>query len=694
MSLPKKLVIAPEQESAYADFMYVYNCYAIQWVSALGAIFCLAFIVIDYWRAGAFAAVILIRGTMVIIFGIIYLFSIKKRLSTTTILNLQLLVPSVFILDSFILDFFAAMPQFALTNSILLASLLSYAVFGFKLSSKLIQTVLVLTAFIAYTYLLSPHRSFHESQSFNLVTNSFFFYLIGYFIEQFKKFNFLQYDELRKLESELRSNEIYLRGILDSTDDGMLAVDNQGKVINSNNRFAELWHIPQKLIEQRDDHALLGHVLDQVKDPDWFLSSTQELYHSDKTSLDELEFKDGRIFERASTPLILNNKIVGRVWSFRDITARKEAQEKLRDSENKLRAFFRSTPDASVLLGKNLEILAFNTAGLELTVTTYGREFQIGDSFLELIFPQLRPVISSFLKKALQGETSQGEFPIPNIKTGKTVWWLSTFMPAFDSDGTIFGVVANSTNINEIKRAQLKIKRQFEELQKINNELDHFVYSASHDLRAPLASLLGLINIAEIENPSPSLQEYLNLMRKSINRLDGFIKDILDYSGNSRKDIQVEKIDFIELVNEVQSNSKMIIGFDRLHVNIQVQDTFIFYSDRERIEILLRNLFSNAIKYQDTQKESSVLTIEIVTTTKEASVKFTDNGIGIEAKHLSKIFDMFYRAAYNAKGSGLGLYIAKETIAKLGGTIRAQSEFGKQTTFEVLIPNAASAVSI
>jgi len=245
-------------------------------------------------------------------------------------------------------------------------------------------------------------------------------------------------------------------------------------------------------------------------------------------------------------------------------------------------------------------------------------------------------------------------------------------------------------DVTERKKSEAALLLQFEELQKINHELDRFVYSVSHDLRAPLASLLGLINVAELEKPSPAFQSYLSMMRQSINRLDGFIKDILDYSRNARQEVQLEKIDFRDLLKEVKNNLGSLSGFERLRIEVNLLQETVFYSDRSRIGILLNNLFSNAVKYQDVGKISSLLSIDILTTSNEATIKFSDNGIGITESHLSKIFEMFYRATEEAKGSGLGLYIAKETVTKLKGSIAVQSEFGQGTTFEIHIPNSPS----
>lgn len=265
---------------------------------------------------------------------------------------------------------------------------------------------------------------------------------------------------------------------------------------------------------------------------------------------------------------------------------------------------------------------------------------------------------------------------------------MSSFIPAYDKDGNIFGAVASSTNINEIKRAELKFKKQFEELQKTNHELDRFVYSVSHDLRAPLASILGLINLADMEKPSPVFGNYFALIRTSVNRLDGFIKDILDYSRNSRAEVTAEKIDFQKIVAEVQDNVRLMDGAARLKTELKIDNGFDFYSDRARVSILFNNLFSNAIKYQDHRKPVSTICIHVTLSLHQALIKFSDNGIGIAPEHLPKIFNMFYRASENSKGSGLGLYIANETLSKLGGTIKVESEPGLSTTFEITIPDS------
>jgi PAS domain S-box-containing protein len=370
-----------------------------------------------------------------------------------------------------------------------------------------------------------------------------------------------------------------------------------------------------------------------------------------------------------------------------DISDRKKAEEKLRTSENKLRAFFRSTPDPSVLVGANDELLAFNPAANDLAQSTYHQPLQEGQLLTEIFPVDLRPTVSMYAGRALKGETTQGEISVPNKNTDEKIWWMYVFMPAYDSEGNIFGVVVTSTNINKIKNAELTLRQQFKELQKTNYELDRFVYSASHDLRAPLSSILGLLNIAEGEALTPAMTTYFGMFRQSITKLDGFIKDILDYSRNARTEIEYEQIDFLRLLKETQNTFKLMPGAERLKTTIAINDHVPFYSDRLRLQSILSNLMSNAIKYQDYKKNSSYVNIQITSTEEKAVIQFRDNGMGIEAKYLDKIFDMFYRASENSHGAGLGLYIAKETTDKLDGQISVNSSLGVSTTFEIELPN-------
>ena len=146
--------------------------------------------------------------------------------------------------------------------------------------------------------------------------------------------------ERKKNEKKLIEREEELKATIDSTTDGILVVNSQGEVINNNRQFAEMWRIPQSLISEKNDEKLLNYVLNQLVDPQAFLSKVQTLYKSFAIDFDTLFFKDGRVFERYSKPLMIEDRIAGRVWSFRDITERKKAEEEIKKKVRELEEFY------------------------------------------------------------------------------------------------------------------------------------------------------------------------------------------------------------------------------------------------------------------------------------------------------------------------------------------------------------------
>lgn len=233
-------------------------------------------------------------------------------------------------------------------------------------------------------------------------------------------------------------------------------------------------------------------------------------------------------------------------------------------------------------------------------------------------------------------------------------------------------------------------KREIEnqELKTANYELDRFVYSTSHDLRAPLNSMLGLIEIAQDDTTEELMIGHLQMLKENAKKLDSFICDILDYSRNSRTEVDKENINFNELLNDVTQNLKFM-GDSNRRVGFKVDivgDTPV-RSDKNRLVTILNNLISNSIRYQNLQISNPFINIKIETSNVETSIVVQDNGIGINKELHSKIFDMFYRVSQESVGSGLGLYIVKEAIHKLNGDIKVQSEIGEGTTFTIKIPN-------
>ncbi len=229
------------------------------------------------------------------------------------------------------------------------------------------------------------------------------------------------------------------------------------------------------------------------------------------------------------------------------------------------------------------------------------------------------------------------------------------------------------------------IEQQNAELKKANTELDRFVYSASHDLRAPLSTISGLINVIELEAKGRDIA-YLPLIRDRVKTMDKFIKDIIDYSRNTRLETDLTEVNLFDLLQEVKESLDYFDDASRVKIMINVSPELVIHSDVDRLKVVLNNLITNAIKYADFGKECPQVEIAASLDNGMIVLEVKDNGIGISEAHKEKVFNMFYRATENSKGSGLGLYIARESIVKLGGKISLWSTVGKGSIFKIELP--------
>lgn len=249
----------------------------------------------------------------------------------------------------------------------------------------------------------------------------------------------------------------------------------------------------------------------------------------------------------------------------------------------------------------------------------------------------------------------------------------------------LFYLRENTIKTDTIKDSEYEIRVQYEELQKANKELDLLVYSVTHDLRAPITSSIALVDICR--NHPEQLDFYLNLQEQSLLKLDKFITDILYYYRNSRLEIKAQYINFDKLITDIYSLQDVHRDGIVIEKTLELEENVHFYSDELRLNIIFNNLISNAIRYADLSSGQPYVHIKIQTDAEKAIIQVIDNGVGIHDAHQSQIFNMFYRANKHSQGSGLGLYIVKEAINKLNGTISVSSQAGVGTTFTMIIPN-------
>ena len=277
------------------------------------------------------------------------------------------------------------------------------------------------------------------------------------------------------------------------------------------------------------------------------------------------------------------------------------------------------------------------------------------------------------------------EFAVSSLKHGADDYVLKSNLARLPK------VIENALKAKESERQKIEaaqaLAKQNEALKKINKELDSFVYSISHNLRAPLMSVLGLLDLAKNEDNAIVIHQYHEMMKSSVCKLDDTLREILEYARNARQGLVIDRIDFQKAINDNFERMQFMPGYERIRREILIDGNSQFYSDQYRLSLILNNLISNGIKYSDPAKENPFIHITIHVDPHKASLSFSDNGIGIDNNYLQKVFNMFFRATEKKEGAGLGLYIVKEAVEKLCGTIRLESQLGKGTVFNIDLPN-------
>lgn len=365
-----------------------------------------------------------------------------------------------------------------------------------------------------------------------------------------------------------------------------------------------------------------------------------------------------------------------------------QVQERTADlmtKESLLRSILDNSTRSIWLLDKDLILREFNQAfkstwmeyfgvelkeGMKLQATYSDKDYQsIWKSRYTKIFSG--EIISTSDVYEVNGKESTYEVIGVPIKNNDTVEFAAMF----------------ATDITDRIISEEQLKSQNQNLRKVNEELDRFVYSASHDLKAPLSSLQGLISLLKIETDHELRDDYYEMMEKSIQRLDQFIRDIIDYSRNTRVELRNNKINVEELIHSVYEDLHYMVHAPEFKTSVSVNQPEAFFSDETRLRIIIRNLLSNALRYGYGKGSPKKIDVTGKVDSTGLTIHIRDYGPGIAMEHHDNIFKMFYRANESSDGTGLGLYIVKETIEKMGGSVQMDTS-DKGTRFSLFIPNA------
>ncbi|WON73795.1 ATP-binding protein [Nitrosospira sp. Is2] len=507
--------------------------------------------------------------------------------------------------------------------------------------------------------------------------------------------------ELEEKAKQLDHSLSILRATIETTTDGILVTDEHGIVLRFNERYLQLWQIPREAASYREHWHLLSFCCKQLKDPQGFLGRAAEIYTSwPPDTYDVLEFIDGTVLERFSKMQFIEEQNVGRVWSFRDITARRRAEEAVRESVDRLRFMADAMPLKISTTRADGEVDYVNQQWVDYA--GLHPEQMMGWEWTKLIHPEDVDENIKRWRRALDtGEPFQMEHRFRKAD-GKYRWHLTRAQAKRDVHGNVSMWVGSHTDIDSIKRGEEEKKQLLEnerlaraEAERASRVKDEFLATLSHELRTPLNAILGWSQLILQGTMSPdNIQRGLETIERNARAQNKLIADLLEMSsiisGKVRLDMQrLDLAVVVEAAVESIAPAAQAKGIN-LRTSIGSPGVGPVSGDNNRLQQIIWNLLSNAVKF--TPRNGNVdIVMERVDSYLQLTVK--DTGPGIQPEFLPYVFDRFRQADSSLTrqhgGLGLGLSIVKQLVGLHGGTVRAESAGqGKGAAFIVCLPLA------
>ena len=500
-------------------------------------------------------------------------------------------------------------------------------------------------------------------------------------------------EALERKSTELTHSLTMLNATLESTADAILVTDENGRVITWNQKFLEIWPIASELIASREHRKLQKTRVKQFTNPKAFRERIAEIYKNEpEETFDVLETSDGKVFERYSKIQCVEERNVGRVWSYRDITERKQAQE----AEAHLAAIVESSDDAIISKDLNSIITSWNRGAERLF--GYTAQEAIGQSVTMLMPPERFDEEVGILERIRRGESIDHYETVRRRKDGTLLHISLTVSPITDRNGRIVGASKIAHDISERKQAEAEreqlLASERDALERAEAEArmkDEFLASLSHELRTPLNAIFGWANILRTSDDSVEIAEGLEIIERNARAQTKMIEDLLDMSriisGKVRLDVQ--RVDLISVINSTIESVKPMAAAKQIRLTSVLDPVAGPVSgDPARLQQVLWNLLTNALKF--TQKSGRVhVVLERMNSQLEISVH--DNGRGIPSDFLPYVFHRFRQADASTtreqRGLGLGLAIVKNLTELHGGSVSAKSPgVNKGATFIIALP--------
>lgn len=508
---------------------------------------------------------------------------------------------------------------------------------------------------------------------------------------------------LKENQLALMNHQSVLNSILEASKDGILVVDNYGRIIHRNEQFIDLFEIPGEYLQEEYSLKLADILKERLIQPDKYIENIVSIIDKPEDRVDILHFKNGRIVERLFTPLNIGNEHKGRVWIFRDVTARMHLESELKRSERLYSKLIELLP-IGIILYKGNKVAIINSAGARLFGFANPEDL-IGKEFGSLAGGNCYYSNTVMEKvRKLQHCEMVMEPEVQNIflKSGENVYVeISGFSFKYEDELVFTLIVRDITEHKKIEELNENIRLKdvlLKEAKEYNQLKTQLFSTISHELKTPLNIILAVAQLMQKFHNSGyncPYQEYfekhMRILKQNSFRLLRLINNIVDVSRIEMGFLKMNlsKSDIINLVEDI---SLSVVEYTKskgiyLVFDTQIEEKIMVY-DAEKVERVMLNLLSNAIKFTEPGGKINVNVYE-----REGAVLISvkDTGIGIPENMLEKIFDPFRQVdsslRRNSEGSGIGLSLVKSLVQMHGGTITVRSRYGQGSEFIVELPD-------